>query len=161
MFGLLCGALRARGVRVSDTDRALGTGGHQGSLMALLALGLPHPASPSRQEKEHKFLRQCCSQGTIAIHHSPPEKCKYALADSGIIYYPRPQRGCEQARLLAKPCSRFPWEARLGGQSWGVGGRREAEAGAPAAENRAGPRHRGWSGGGPHLGTRFLESVHV
>lgn len=96
--------------------RALGTCCHQGSLTALLLL---HPPFPLKQDKEHTFLRQSCSQGTIVIHHFPPEKCKYVLADSGVIYYPRLRYGFEQERLLAKLICGIPWEALLGGQSWG------------------------------------------
>ena len=119
VFVLLCGAPRARGVSASHPDGALGARCHRGYLSALFTLGPPHPALPSRQEKEHKFLRQRGSQGTAAIHHAPPKKCKYAPADSGIIYYPRLPHGLERARLLAKPYPWFPWEAPLGGQSRG------------------------------------------
>lgn len=156
---------RARGVRARHPDGALGACCHRGPGTAPLASSLPHPALPSRQEKEHTFLRQRCSQGSVSIHHAPPEKCKYAPADSGIIYYPRLPHGLERARLPAKPYPRFPWEAGLGGQSRG-GREAEGEAGALAAglglcrRGRAQSTYRvEWSC--RHLGTRVLESVQV
>lgn len=142
--------------------RALGTCCRQGSLTALLLL---HPPFPSKQDKEHTFLRQSCSQGTVVIHHFLPERCKYVLADCGVIYYPRLRYGFDRERLPSIICG-FPWEALLGGQSWGwrqcPGQRQELlQLRMALGLCHQGCTLLGCSRGGCHPGSRFLEVVHV
>ena len=108
----------------------------QSSLTALLLL---HPPFPLKQDKEHTFLRQSCSQGTIVIHHFPPEKCKYVLADSGVIYYPRLRYGFEQERLaVGQAYLRDPLGGFAGWAELGLEVMPGANAGALAAENGPG-----------------------
>lgn len=65
----------------------------------------------------------------MAIHHSPPEECKYVLADSRVIYYPRLRRGLEQARLLARHYSPVPLGGSAGWAELGwKGGRGQRQA---------------------------------
>ena len=115
--------------------RALGTCCRQGSLTALLLL---HPPFPSKQDKGHTFLRQSCSQGTIVIHHFLPERCKYVLADSGVIYYPRLRYRFEQERLPAKHYLRVPLGGSAGWAQLGLEAMPRAKAGTLAAENGPG-----------------------
>ena len=128
--------LGARRLHAGYTAQSKGTCCHQGSLTALLLL---HPPFPLKQDKEHTFLRQSCSQGTIVIHHFPPEKCKYVLADSGVIYYPRLRYGFEQERLAAgQAYLRDPLGGFAGWAELGLEVMPGANAGALAAENGPG-----------------------
>ena len=111
-----------------------------GLLTALLFL---HPPFPSKQDKEHTFLRQCCSQGTIVIHHFPPEKCKYVLADSGVIYYPGLRYWFEQDRLPAKHYLLVPLGGSSGWAELGLEAMPGAKAGTLASEKALGLCHQG------------------
>lgn len=105
--------------------------------------------------QELRLQRQRCSQGIITIHHQfLLGKCKYVLANGGIIYCHKLGWGLGQEWTLAKHYSLAPlggWAvwAELGWKG-GKGQRQEF-----AAENWAGALHvvtvSGWNGGATTL----------